>query len=70
MFYVTDPSNKRWLITIQAKHIPCSDKNHDINFDITGTPSYATHVPTSYEKVYTCDVHVIRYNHEEDIWKN
>lgn len=31
------------------------------------SPSFATHVPTSYEKVVTDYVHFIRYDNEEGI---
>lgn len=68
IFYVTDLADlmKRWSIVLNGKRIPHSD---DESFDISSTP-YATQVPTWYEKVDRDDVHVIRNDHQEDIWKN
>ena len=48
IFYVTNPYDKRCSIILQGKHIPHSDENHDLNFDIPKTPSSAIHDPTSY----------------------
>lgn len=70
VFYATGLSNIIWSIFLQGKHIPCNDKNQDLNLDIPETFSFATYVPTSYEEVDTDDVHVIRYDHEERMWGN
>lgn len=67
LFYVIDPYDKRWSITLKRKHISHSNENHYLNFNIIETPYFVTHVPTSYEEVYIDDVHVIRYYHEEGI---
>lgn len=70
MFYVTHPSEKRWPIILQGNHVPHSDENHDLSFDIPSTPSYTTQVSTSYEEIDTDYVDVIHNNHEERIWEN
>lgn len=64
---MTGPSEKRWSIILQGKHIPHSDENNYLNFDIPLTPSYTTQVLTSYEKVDRDDVHHICNDHEEGI---
>lgn len=69
VFYVKDPANlsKRWSIILKRKHIPHSD---DESFYISFIPSYATQLHTSYEEVDRNDVHVIRNDHQEGMWKN
>lgn len=64
VFYVIGPSDKRWLIVLQLKHIPHSDENHDLSFDIPSTLSYTTQMPTSYEEVDGDAMHDIRNGHE------
>ena len=67
-FYVTDPSNTRWSIVLQGKHLPDStDENQDFNYE---TPCLATHVSQSSEENDLDDVHAIRRDHEEGIWEN
>lgn len=70
VFYVTDPSDKRWSIILQGKHIPHNDENHDLNFDILSTFSYVTQMSMLYEDVDRDVVHAIRNSHEEGIWEN
>lgn len=44
VFYVTNPSNKKWSIILQEKRTPHSDENQILNFDISVTPSYLKNV--------------------------
>lgn len=49
VFYVTDPSNTRWSIVLQGKHLPDNtDENQDFNYE---TPCLATHVCQASEKM-------------------
>lgn len=59
-----DPSDKIWSIILQGKHIPHSEKNHYLSFDISSNPFYATQVPNSYEEVESDYVHAISNDHE------
>ncbi|CAK8541326.1 unnamed protein product [Lathyrus sativus] len=69
VFYVTDPSNKRWSVVIQGK-VHDSDENQDANLDISETPPFSMNVPTFVEENEEDDVHAIRIDHEEGIWED
>ena len=43
VFYVTDPSNKKWSVVLQGK-VHDSDENHDENLDISETHPFSTNV--------------------------
>lgn len=68
VFYVTDPSNTRWSIILQGKHLLNSThENQDFNYE---TPCLATYVRQSSEENDSDDVHVVCRDHEEGIWEN
>ncbi|XP_058723076.1 uncharacterized protein LOC131594886 [Vicia villosa] len=69
VFYITDPSNKRWSVVVQGK-VHDSDENQDANLDISETPPFSTNVPTFIEENVEDDVHAICIDHEEGIWEN
>ena len=69
VFYVTDPSNKKWSVVLQGK-VHDSDENHDENLDISETHPFSTNVTTFIEENEGDDVHAIRIDHEEGIWED
>ena len=69
MFYVADPSNKKWSVVLQGK-VHDSDENHDENLDISETHPFSTNVTTFIEENEWDDVHAIRIDHEEGIWED
>ncbi|XP_057453002.1 uncharacterized protein LOC130744857 [Lotus japonicus] len=69
VFYVTDPSNKRWSVALQPKTTHGSDET----LHISEIPSSATNVLTSNEENEeneVDDVQVTRLDHEEGIWES
>jgi len=63
VFYVTDPSNKRWSVVLQTKNTHGSDET----LDIPEIPSSSTNVTTSIDENEVDDVHATRSDHEEGI---
>lgn len=44
VFYINDPFEKRWSIVLQRKHIPHSDENHYLKFNILETLLLTQHM--------------------------
>ncbi|CAH9130336.1 unnamed protein product [Cuscuta epithymum] len=67
VFYVTDPSNMRWSVVLQGKHLSVNDENSDDILEIPLSASVATVVADDDE---LDNVHAVREDHEEGIWEN
>lgn len=65
VFYVTDPSNKRWSVVLQPKNTHGSDET----LHISEIPSSSTNVLTSIVENEVDDVHAIRSDHNEGIYE-
>ncbi|CAK8534103.1 unnamed protein product [Lathyrus sativus] len=70
VFYVRDPSNKKWPVVLQGKsnHNP-NDSEH-ATLDIYETPSFSQRVPTLVEDTIGDEVYATREDHQEGIWEN
>ena len=69
VFYVTDPSDKRWSIVLQGRSNNVGDEFED-SIDIMDTPSLSTCLPTFNGEDDVDYVHVTRDDHQEGIWEN
>jgi hypothetical protein len=65
VFYVTDPSNKRWSVVLQPKNTHGSDET----LHISDIPSSSTNVLTSIVENEVDDVHATRSDHNEGIYE-
>ena len=65
VFYVTDPSNKRWSVVLHPKNTHGSDET----LHISEIPSSTTNVLTSIVENEVDDVHTTRSDHNEGIYE-
>ncbi|XP_052728168.1 uncharacterized protein LOC128195186 [Vigna angularis] len=70
VFYVNDPSNKRWSIVLQGRTTHGSHPNDGSTLDIYETPSFSTNIPTLDVDTEVDDVHATRDDHHEGLWEN
>lgn len=69
VFYVCDPSNKKWLVVLQGKNMHEPNESLNLTLEILESPS-SLRIPTSIEETIVDDVYATRDNHEEGIWEN
>ena len=70
VFYVTNPTNKRWLVVLQGKTIHYIDYNDELILDISEAPSFSSNMPTLNVDNEVDDVHAVRDDHNEGLWEN
>lgn len=70
VFYITDPSNKRWSVVLQGKKMTATDDIKDSSLDISETLSFSSKMPNFNEEDEVDDVHATRDDHHEGIWEN
>jgi len=70
VFYVKDPSNKRWSVVIQGRNEHDVD-NHDYSIvQYAENLSFLRQLPPMNEENDVDEVHATRTNHNEGIWEN
>jgi len=70
VFYVIDPSNKKWSVVLQVRTTHGTHENDDSTLDISETPSFSTNIPTLEVDTKVEDVHATRDDHHEGLWEN
>ncbi|XP_014522516.1 uncharacterized protein LOC106779013 [Vigna radiata var. radiata] len=70
VFYVNDPSNKKWSIVLQGRTTHGTHPNGDSTLDIYETPSFSTNIPTLDVDTEVDDVHATRDDNLEGLWEN
>ncbi|KAK7279834.1 hypothetical protein RJT34_24892 [Clitoria ternatea] len=70
VFYITDPSNKRWSVALHGKCLVDIDENHGSTLDIVETPPFSSSMPTLCDDDEIDNVHAIRNDHQEGIWEH
>ena len=70
VFYVTDLTNKRWLVVLHGRIMHDTHENDNLTFDISETPSFSTNMPTLNVDNEVDDVHATRDDHHEGLWEN
>lgn len=70
VFYVSDPSNKKWSVVLQGKisHEPNNDNLHSTLY--TYETPFTQRQSTSMEETLVDDVYATRDDHREGIWEN
>ena len=66
VFYVRDPSSKKWSIVLQGKNMHDSQDS----LDISETPSFSQGITTFGEETIVDDEYATRDDHNEGIWEN
>ena len=66
VFYVCDPSSKKWSVVLQGKNM---HDNQD-SLDIYETPSFSHGITTFREETIVDDEYATRDDHNEGIWEN
>jgi len=70
VFYVKDPSNKRWSIVIQTRNEHDVDNHDDSIVQYANNSSFSRQLPPMNEENDVGEVHATRTNHNEGIWEN
>jgi len=70
VFYVNDPSNKRWSIVLQGKVKHDGHDHDESTLNLIDTPSLLRRIPPTNDEVDNDEVHATRNDHNEGIWEN
>nr|XP_004492006.1 uncharacterized protein LOC101504571 [Cicer arietinum] len=70
VFYVSDPSNKKWLVVLQGKSFHGPNESLDSTLDVFDTPPFSQRILTFVEETIVDDEYATRDDHQEGIWEN
>nr|XP_004492197.1 uncharacterized protein LOC101504131 [Cicer arietinum] len=70
VFYVSDPSNKKWSVVLQGKSFYGANESLDSTLDVFETPPFSQRILTFVEETIVDDEYATRDDHQEGIWEN
>ncbi|XP_073226306.1 uncharacterized protein [Cicer arietinum] len=70
VFYVSDPSNKKWSVVLQGTSFHGPNESLDSTLDVFETPPFSQRILTFVEETIVDNEYATRDDHQEGIWEN
>ncbi|XP_019183937.1 PREDICTED: uncharacterized protein LOC109178839 [Ipomoea nil] len=70
VFYVTDPSDKKWSVVLHGKRQITGEGNEDVSYEIEEIPPFSSSLLLVIIDNEIDEVHASRDDHHEGLWEN
>ncbi|XP_019173250.1 PREDICTED: uncharacterized protein LOC109168723 [Ipomoea nil] len=70
VFFVTDPSDKKWSVVLHGKRQITGDGNEDVSYEIEEIPPFSSSLLPVIIDNEIDEVHASRDDHHEGLWEN